>query len=75
MENQNINLNKVVLGLINVELNKELLKEVPYREFLDLATIYLHLVENEEGELDQRVVTKEQQESLGISSEELYTIA
>lgn len=75
MKNQSINLDKVVLGLINVELNKELLKEVPYREFLDLATIYLHLVENEEGELEQRVVTKEQQESLGISSEELYTIA
>lgn len=38
---------RVVYKLINYEMNKELLKEIPYIPFLDLAVVFYYYMENE----------------------------
>jgi hypothetical protein len=62
---------KVFFSLINREKNKELLKTIPHREFLDLAVIYYLKT----SETTNTFVTNYMADSAGISEDELYAAA
>lgn len=66
---------KVVFKLIQAESNKELLMDIPYVEFLDLAIVfYLLLDENNMGQMTA-LVHNSHLEVWNISKEELYQLA
>ena len=65
---------RIQLYLINHDRNEKLLKEVPYREFLDLAVVYRLLTINEEGE-NLETISRQQLDELGMTEEELYQAA
>lgn len=67
--------NKVVYKLINRESNQELLKEVPYEEFMDLAVVfYLILGESKNGQFTA-LIHNSHMISWGTTKEELYQLA
>ena len=66
---------KVAFKLIQREKNQELLKEVPYFEFLDLAVVfYLILDENNGGQMTA-LIHNSHMKSWGVEKEELYCLA
>ncbi len=65
---------RIQLYLINHDRNEKLLKEVPYREFLDLAVVYRLLTIDEEGE-NLETISRQQLDELGMTEEELYQAA
>ena len=67
--------NKVAFKLIQREKNQELLKDVPYIEFLDLAVVfYLILDEHKEGQMTT-LIHNSHLELWGVEKEELYCLA
>ncbi len=68
-------LSKVEFKLVNKEMNKGLLEEVPHREFLDLAVIYVVIVERDENEVASFLVRNEMLEAYGLTQEELEEAA
>lgn len=63
---------KVMCMLINADMNRELLKTVPNREYLDLAVVYyIDLGNSSLGDASIRI-TEKLIEEWGISEEELY---
>ncbi|MDR1547184.1 MAG: DUF5688 family protein [Hungatella sp.] len=67
--------NKVAYKLIHRESNQELLKEIPYVEFLDLAIVfYLILDESRNGQMTALIHTHHMV-SWGTTREELYLLA
>lgn len=66
---------KVAFKLIQREKNQELLKDVPYIEFLDLAVVfYLILDEHKEGQMTA-LIHNSHMEPWGVEKEELYCLA
>ena len=61
----------VYFCLINKEKNKELLKEIPHRDFLDLAIVYHWSVDENASSLITNSLVKE----INLSEEELYESA
>ena len=64
----------ILLCLVNKEKNAEMLKDVPHREFLDLAIVYrvvMDIPENFDGEstvlLDNKIVS-----DAGVTEQELF---
>ncbi|MDK2965372.1 DUF5688 family protein [Lacrimispora sp.] len=67
--------NRVVYKLINKETNMELLKGIPYLEFLDLAIVfYLIIEENNNGQMTA-LIHNEHMISWKTTTEELYQLA
>ena len=67
--------NKVVLKLIQKEKNQELLKEVPYFEFLDLAVVFYILLDENQGGQMTALIHNCHMEQWGITAEELNHLA
>lgn len=66
---------KVAYKLIQKESNQELLKEIPYVEFLDLAIVfYLILDESRNGQMTA-LIHNYHMDSWGTTKEELYQLA
>ncbi len=66
---------RLIFKLVNYEKNREMLKEMPYRRFHDLAVIYGYLLE-EEAFCDAVIfVKREHQEIWEISEDGLYRAA
>ena len=66
---------KVAFKLIQREKNQELLMDVPYIEFLDLAVVfYLILDEHKEGQMTA-LIHNSHMESWGVDKDELYRLA
>ena len=66
---------RIVVELINESWNQELLEEIPYEAFLDLAVIYrLKMWECKSGDV-VHTVTNEMMEHWNITEEELYETA
>lgn len=63
---------QVILQLINYEKNIQLLADIPYRRFLDLAVIYRAVVQYDEGQWSGLIVTNEIMEEWNMTEEELY---
>ena len=53
---------RIVFKLVNKERNQELLKEVPYREYLDLAIIFYYLVDDSHQGLASIIIRNEMME-------------
>ncbi len=68
---------KIVLRLVNARKNEALLKEVPHREFLDLAVIYcIMIAESATAGMSATVTIKnELMEMWGVTEDDLYDIA
>lgn len=66
---------KIVMQIINKDRNKELLKNIPYKEFLDLAIIYKAYYEIDKNNGYFSLINNEDLKRLELSEEELYLIA
>lgn len=66
---------KVIMCLINTEQNRELLADVPNREFHDLSVIYRWIVESIPNSVSSTIVTNNIVEKTGMTEEELFQYA
>lgn len=66
---------RVVCRLVNREKNKRLLKEIPYRPFLDLAIVYYYLLDRDDLQDAVILVRNNHMEMWGMKEEELYALA
>lgn len=65
----------IVFQLINTEQNKELLENVPNRQFQDLSIIYRWVVNIDETGIASSVVRNDFAKNLGLSEDELFKLA
>ena len=65
----------IIFTLVNAEQNKELLENVPNREFEDLAIVYRWNVGTDSNGLYTNIITNEFAEKIGKSEPELYELA
>lgn len=65
---------QIIFQLINYRQNKELLKEVPHRRFLDLAVIYRIFINND-GCHETTIINEKTAKKLNLSEESLYKYA
>ena len=66
---------KVAFKLIQMEKNKELLKEVPYFEFMDLAVVFYLILNEHRGGQMTALIHNSHMEPWGVEKEELYRLA
>lgn len=66
---------RVTMKLINYERNRELLKQVPYYRFLDLAIVFLCLVESDSSGTATVLIHNEHLTYWGITRDDLYALA
>ncbi len=65
----------VIMCLINTEQNRELLENVPHREFHDLSVIYWWVVESVPDGIGSVIVSGNTAERVGMAEEELFRCA
>lgn len=65
----------VFVRLVNRQKNEEILKKLPYEEFMDLAVVYYFSIELAEGMYGTILLTMEHLKLLGITQEELHETA
>jgi len=68
-------LDRVELKLVNREMNLELLKRVPHRDFLDLAVMYIVVVERNDSGCASFLLRNEMLEAYGLTQEEIEEAA
>lgn len=66
---------KVAFKLIQREKNQDLLKEVPYIEFLDLAVVFYLILDEHKGGQMTALIHNSHMEPWGVKKEELYCLA
>lgn len=66
---------RVVMMLINTELNQELLKTVPHREFRDLSIVYRLVADIDTNGIQTAMIQNELAEHLGMDEQALYMAA
>ena len=66
---------KIVFQLVNTEQNREMLKDTPHRQFLDLSIIYRWVNKADENELQSAIVRNEFADYLGFTEERLFELA
>lgn len=66
---------KVAFKLIQKEKNQELLKEIPYFEFLDLAVVFYLLLDENQGGQMTALINNSHMEQWGVTREELNHLA
>jgi len=66
---------KVAFKLIQTEKNQELLKEVPYFEFLDLAVVFYLLLDENQGGQMTAIIHNSHMEQWGLTIKELSRFA
>lgn len=72
IKNYNEVKDRIVYRLISRMANKELLEEIPYQEYLDLAVVFYVLVDVNDYGTASMLIRKEHLEIWGISEEDLY---
>ncbi len=75
MLDENIVKKNIVFHLVNTEQNKELLKNMPHREFQDLSIIYRWVVNVEKEGIQNIRVDNLLASKLGLSEEQLFNLA
>lgn len=65
----------IVIQLINTEQNKELLKDMPHREFHDLSIVYRWIVGKDEQGMYSALIKNDHMMSIGLDEEQLYRVA
>lgn len=66
---------RVIMMLVNTEQNKEMLADMPHREFQDLSVIYRYIVGQDEHGVASFKVTNAHMEMSGMTPEELFQCA
>ncbi len=66
---------RIVYKLIHYDKNRELLKEIPHREYLDLAIVYYYLVDMKEFSNATILIHNKHLDYWKVSEEELYQLA
>lgn len=66
---------RVVMMLINTEQNREMLADLPHKEFQDLSVIYRYVVSQDEQGMASFKVTNDIMEQAGMTREELFQYA
>lgn len=66
---------KVAFKLIQREKNKELLKDVPFFEFLDLAVVFYLVLDEHKGGQMTALIHNSHMKPWGVGKEELYHLA
>ena len=70
------NTDNIIFQLVNTKQNKELLDEVPHREYLDLSIIYRSVIcINGYGEISSAIINNSLAKILGLSEEDLFRFA
>ncbi len=67
--------NRIVYKLVNYDKNRELLKEIPHRKFLDLAIVYYYLVDIKEFSNATILIHNSHTETWNVKEEDLYDTA
>ena len=62
----------LIVCLVNTEQNKEMLKEVPHREFNDLSVIYRWIVDIHEDGVASAIIDNYNMQMLSMTEPELY---
>jgi hypothetical protein len=65
----------IVMQLVNREQNKELLENLPHRDFQDLSIIYRWIVEIDGNGISSTIVNTALAEKLGMNEEQLFQAA
>lgn len=65
----------IVFQLVNAEQNREMLAEVPHREFQDLSIIYRWVVKVDAEGIQSTVVKNGLAEQFGVNEEQLFKLA
>lgn len=65
----------IALKVINYEANIEMLENIPYRRFLDLAIVYIVIIENYHIGFATSLIHNNHLEAFGLTEEELYEVA
>lgn len=68
-------LNHVNYIVVNYENNKELLKDMPHRKFLDLAIMYVTIISYSEDSYQSLRIHNKMMEQYDLTEEELYNTA
>lgn len=63
------------LKVVNYERNKDMLQDVPFKKFMDMAVTIRMLVRMDNAGMASAIVTHDQTASLGINEKELYAAA
>lgn len=66
---------RIFLRLVNYNKNKQMLEEVPYIPFFDLAVTFRYLVKQDEEGIASAILKNRELEELGLNLEELYRLA
>lgn len=66
---------KIVLRLVNYDMNKEQLKDCPHKQFMDLAITFRYLAEKTDSGLASSLIFNKELEIWGVELDELYSIA
>lgn len=64
--------NKAVFGVVNTEVHRELLEEIPHRHFLDLSVFYYTLDGADKEDSGIRIITNDMMGMTGISEHQLF---
>lgn len=66
----------IVFRLINYEMNKLLLEEIPHQKYLDLAVVFCYLIYDDKGKGQASILLRnEHLEHWGVSAEEVAELA
>ena len=67
---------RIVYKLVNVPRNHELLEEVPYVPFLDMAVVFYYLLDEQQADGHATILVRNTHQAYwGITTEELYEVA
>ncbi len=67
--------NNIIMQLVNTGQNKEMLENLPHREFQDLSIIYRWLVDKDREGIASAMVNVNLAEKLGMNEEQLFQAA
>lgn len=65
----------IVFQLINTEQNKEMLNNIPHREFHDLSIVYRWVVERDEVGMKSAMIMNSLMQKLGLNEEQIFNLA
>lgn len=65
----------IAYKLVNYEKNREFLKDVPHRKYLDFAIVYYYLVDKKEFSNASILIHNKHMEHWGVDEKELYAVA
>lgn len=66
---------RIMYKLVNYDKNKELLKRVPHKKFLDLALVFYYLLDNEIENCATILIYNEHAKAWGVTANDLLEVA